>query len=83
MSNNISDSAYHQLAESAYKDEKVIKDDISNEEWKPIHPKGATLHDSSTNSSELSKKCWDILEFSTGSTPVVFLSRCNLEYICR
>ncbi|EJS10663.1 lipase family protein [Bacillus mycoides] len=48
MSNNISDSAYHQLAESAYKDEKAIKDDISNEEWKPIHPKGAKLHDSAT-----------------------------------
>lgn len=44
MSNTISDSTYHRLSDYAY-DEKKIK---NTDEWQPIHPKGATLHDSAT-----------------------------------
>ncbi|SCB00779.1 Uncharacterized protein BWINRA5_04216 [Bacillus mycoides] len=50
MRNEISDEAYRELADGAYKSDKKIE--INNkrgsEEWEPIHPKGAKLHDKET-----------------------------------
>ncbi|MBO1582263.1 Mbeg1-like protein [Bacillus sp. XF8] len=46
MSDRISDQTYNELSRGAYKDKAVIIDnEYGTEEWKPIHPKGATLHD--------------------------------------
>ncbi|MEK4742702.1 MULTISPECIES: lipase family protein [unclassified Bacillus (in: firmicutes)] len=50
MRNEISDEAYRELADGAYKSDEGVK--INNkrgsEEWEPIHPKGAKLHDKET-----------------------------------
>ncbi|MGH0926358.1 hypothetical protein [Bacillus pacificus] len=50
MRKEISDEAYRELADGAYKSDEGVK--ISNkrgsEEWEPIHPKGAKLHDKET-----------------------------------
>ncbi|EJQ92815.1 MULTISPECIES: lipase family protein [Bacillus cereus group] len=50
MRNEISDEAYRELADGAYKSDDGVK--INNkrgsEEWEPIHPKGAKLHDKET-----------------------------------
>ncbi|OWT52703.1 MULTISPECIES: hypothetical protein [Bacillus] len=50
MANEISDQAYRELANGAYKSDerKEINNKRGSEVWEPIHPKGAKLHDKET-----------------------------------